>query len=58
MGRHPSRQVLKGWKTIAAFLSVSQNTARRWAQRYGLPIHFCPRPIALVEELMEWIKGK
>lgn len=58
MGRHPSRQVLKGWKDISSFLAVSVKTVRRWERLYGLPIHRCPRPVALISELEEWIKGR
>jgi len=58
MGRRLESQVLAGWKSISSFLSVSVKTARRLARQRGLPIHHCPRPMALIDELKEWIRNQ
>lgn len=34
----PDAGRLVGWKAIAFYLNVSQSTAIRWAERYGLPV--------------------
>jgi hypothetical protein len=37
------RNRLVGWKAIAGYLKVSQRTAIRWADSYGLPVSRVPR---------------
>ncbi|WP_373047197.1 hypothetical protein [Vulgatibacter sp.] len=53
-------QQLVGWKAIAALLGVSEDTARRWAESFGLPI-FQPAPgfspIAFPSRLRAWMMG-
>ncbi len=31
-------QILVGWREIAAYLRVSDDTAQRWNRRYSLPV--------------------
>ena len=50
---------LVGWKAIAAFFRVSEDTAQRWDATMGLPVKRQRRgshPIALVDELLEWAR--
>ena len=48
---------LTGWKRIAAYLDVSPKTAKRYVQRYGLPVcrHPTGAPAALPHELDIWL---
>jgi hypothetical protein len=50
---------LVGWKAIAGHLEISQRTAVRWAEHYGLPVSRVSRgnrPLifAMVQELEAW----
>lgn len=51
-------EILNGWKAIAGFLSVHEETAKTWETQHKLPIQ---RPagravIALKTDLIKWIK--
>ena len=48
---------LRGWKEIAAYISSSVRTAKRYHYEYGMPIRRGPRnmPIALSPELDAWL---
>ena len=50
---------LVGWKAIAAFFRVSEDTVQRWADTLGLPVCRQRRgvqPVALVDELLGWAR--
>lgn len=54
---------LAGWKSIAAYLRVSERTAIRWAQEYGLPVARMARgsrPFVqtTTQQLDEWMASK
>ena len=50
---------IRGWKAIAEFFGVSSEaTPRRWANGYGMPVHYGPgepgRVYAFENELRAW----
>lgn len=55
------RDVLAGWKEIAAFIGRSVNTAQRWEKELSLPVRRLKStgrsiPFALRSELTAWLK--
>ncbi len=57
----PRREVLAGWKEVAAFFGRSVRTVQRWEKGLGLPVRRlwfmgCSMPYALRSELVEWLK--
>jgi hypothetical protein len=51
-------EILNGWKAIAEFLGVHEETAKVWENKYSLPIS---RPAGRVvmatrEDLTRWVK--
>ena len=56
-----SRDVLTGWKEVAAFLGRSVRTVQRWEKQMGLPVRRLKSearsiPYALRSELSVWLK--
>ena len=50
---------LTGWKSIAAFLGVSIDTAKRYTKKYHCPVYRLPggTPSAMPHELRTWLSG-
>ncbi|MDR3677548.1 MAG: hypothetical protein P4N24_18835 [Acidobacteriota bacterium] len=60
-GSGTRREVLTGWKEIAAFLGRSVNTAQRWEKDIGLPVRRLKSkgrsvPFILRHKLMAWLE--
>jgi len=48
---------LAGWKEIAAYIGKSIKTAKRWRQRYSMPVRYDPggNPVCIKPELDRWL---
>ena len=52
-------EILNGWKAIADFLGIHEETAKAWESKYDLPIQ---RPagravMALKADMTKWVKA-
>ena len=50
-------EILNGWKAIAAYLGVHEETAKEWETKYDLPIKRpAPRVVMAVKaDLVKWV---
>jgi hypothetical protein len=46
-----ARRWLCGWKQIAGYLGVGEETARRWHRQFGLPVYRPRQPRGSVQAL-------